>query len=263
MPPVNRGHLFPIFTPLLLTLQFVLWKCPINRQLSFGTDHIDITAVNGYIICLVWCIDATDKDRVMNIGYARASTKDQSFDLQTDALRTAGCKRIFTEVITGVRTQSKVLDEVMAALRPKDVLVVWKLDRLGRSLKHLIEVVNRLIEAKIGLKSLNDPIDTITAQGRWTFNIFASLAEFERELIRERTRAGLSATRARGRKGGRPKGLPAKADITAYAAEVLNNEGELSVRQIAAKLKIPKTTLYSYLRQRGVSIGADRKPESV
>jgi DNA invertase Pin-like site-specific DNA recombinase len=195
----------------------------------------------------------------MKIGYARVSTKDQSFDLQTDAMKKAGCRKIYKEVITGARTQSKVLDEVMATLRPKDLLVIWKLDRLGRSLKHLIEVVNQLNEAKIGLKSLNDPIDTTAAQGRLTFNIFASLAEFERELIRERTHAGLSAARARGRKGGRPKGLPAKAEKTAYAAEVLYNEGELSVRQIASKLNITKTTLYSYLRHRGVTIGAYRK----
>jgi len=195
----------------------------------------------------------------MKIGYARVSTKDQSFDLQADALKKAGCKKIYKEVITGARTQSKVLDEVMATLRPKDVLVIWKLDRLGRSLKHLIEVVNQLNEAKIGLKSLNDPIDTTTAQGRLTFNILAFLAEFERELIRERTQAGLSAARARGRKGGRPKGLPAKAEKTAYAAEVLYNEGELCVRQIAAKLKISKTTLYSYLRYIGVAISDHRR----
>jgi DNA invertase Pin-like site-specific DNA recombinase len=194
----------------------------------------------------------------MKIGYARVSTKDQSFDLQTDALKKAGCKKIYKEVITGARTHSKVLDELLATLRPKDVLVIWKLDRLGRSLKHLIEIVNQLSQAKIGLKSLNDPIDTTTAQGRLTFNIFASLAEFERELIRERTQAGLSAARARGRKGGRPKGLPAKAEKTAYAAEVLYNEGKLSVRQIAAKLNISKTTLYSYLRHRGVAIGGQR-----
>jgi DNA invertase Pin-like site-specific DNA recombinase len=195
----------------------------------------------------------------MKIGYARVSTKDQSFDLQTDALKKAGCKKIFKEVITGARTQSKVLDEVMATLRPKDVLVIWKLDRLGRSLKHLIEIVNQLNQAKIGLKSLNDPIDTTNAHGRLTFNIFASLAEFERELIRERTQAGLSAARARGRKGGRPKGLPAKAEKTAYAAEVLYAEGELSVRQIATKLNISKTTLYSYLRHRGVPIGSKKE----
>jgi DNA invertase Pin-like site-specific DNA recombinase len=107
----------------------------------------------------------------MKIGYARVSTKDQSFDLQTDGLKKAGCKKIYKEVITGARTHSKALEEVMVTLRPKDVLVIWKLDRLGRSLKHLIEVVNQLNEAKIGLKSLNDPIDTTTAQGRLTFNM--------------------------------------------------------------------------------------------
>lgn len=121
--------------------------------------------------------------------------------------------------------------------------------------------MNRLNEAKIGLKSLNDPIDTTTAQGRLTFNTFASLAEFEREVIRERTQAGPSAARVRDRNGDRPKGLTPKAENTAYAAEVLYNEGKLRVRQIADKLNISKTTLYSYLRYRGVSIATYRKPE--
>jgi DNA invertase Pin-like site-specific DNA recombinase len=138
------------------------------------------------------------------------------------------------------------------------VLVIWKLDRLGRSLKHLIEVVDELMTRKIGLKSLNDPIDTTTPQGRLTFNLFASLAEFERDVIRERTKAGLSAARARGRKGGRPKGVPSDAEPTACAAETLYREGKLSIRQIAGRLQISKSTLYSYLRHRGVPIGVYR-----
>ncbi|MZZ17975.1 recombinase family protein [Pseudomonas aeruginosa] len=138
-------------------------------------------------------------------------------------------------------------------------MVIWKLDRLGRSLKHLVELVGELAERKVGLQSLNDPIDTTHAQGRLVFNLFASLAEFERELIRERTQAGLSAARARGRIGGRPKGLPAKAEATAMAAETLYREGRLSVSAIGEKLHISKSTLYSYLRHRGVEIGAYQK----
>jgi DNA invertase Pin-like site-specific DNA recombinase len=133
--------------------------------------------------------------------------------------------------------------------------MIWKLDRLGRSLTHLIEIVNQLLERKVGLKSLNDPIDTTTAQGRLTFNIFAALSEFERDIIWERTNAGLSAARARGRKGGRPKGVPAAAQPTACAAETLYREGKLSTQQIADRLNISKSTLYSYLRYRGVAIG--------
>ncbi len=148
---------------------------------------------------------------------------------------------------------------MLVHVRPGDTVVIWKLDRLGRSLKHLVELVGELAERKVGLQSLNDPIDTTHAQGRLVFNLFASLAEFERELIRERTQAGLSAARSRGRIGGRPKGLPAKAEATAMAAETLYREGRLSVSAIGEKLHISKSTLYSYLRYRGVEIGAYQK----
>ena len=190
----------------------------------------------------------------MKIGYARVSTKDQSFDLQLDALQKAGCERIYREVVSGARAERPVLKQLVENLRRGDVLVIWKLDRLGRSLKHLVGLVNDLHERKIGLQSLNDPIDTTTAQGRLSFNLFASLAEFERDLIRERTQAGLSAARARGRQGGRPKGLSEQAEVTARAAETLYLERQLSVRQICDKLGISRTTLYAYLRHRGVSI---------
>lgn len=129
----------------------------------------------------------------MKIGYARVSTKDQSFDLQVDALRKAECKKIYKEIVSGARAERQVLNDLLQNIRSGDVLVIWKLDRLGRSLKHLIELVNSLLEKNVGLQSINDPIDTTTAQGRLIFNIFASLAEFERDLIRERTQAGLSA----------------------------------------------------------------------
>ena len=190
----------------------------------------------------------------MKIGYARVSTKDQNFGLQIDALQKAGCEKLYPEVVSGARTERPVLDRVVDSLRTGDVLVIWKLDRLGRSLKHLVELVNTLRERGVGLQSLNDPIDTTTPQGRLSFNLFASLAEFERDLIRERTQAGLSAARARGRNGGRPKGLSAQAEATACAAETLYLERKLSVRQIAARLGISKSTLYAYLRYRGVPI---------
>ena len=190
----------------------------------------------------------------MKIGYARVSTKDQNFGLQIDALQKAGCEKLYREVVSGARTERPVLDRVVDSLRTGDVLVIWKLDRLGRSLKHLVELVNTLRERGVGLQSLNDPIDTTTPQGRLSFNLFASLAEFERDLIRERTQAGLSAARARGRNGGRPKGLSAQAEATACAAETLYLERKLSVRQVADRLGISKSTLYAYLRYRGVAI---------
>ncbi len=192
----------------------------------------------------------------MKIGYARVSTKDQNLELQIDALKKAGCEKIYQDIASGAKTERPELNNMIDNLRSGDVLVIWKLDRLGRSLNHLIGLVNSLIEKKIGLQSLNDPIDTTTPQGRLSFNLFASLAEFERDLIRERTNAGLSAARARGRMGGRPKGLPKKAEATACAAETLYKEGVLTVDEIAKKLGIAKSTLYSYLRHRGVTLGS-------
>ena len=191
----------------------------------------------------------------MKIGYARVSTRDQTLDLQVDALKKAGCAKVLTEKMSGAGAERPVLNKLMEALRAGDVLIIWKLDRLGRSLQHLIALVNELLTRKVGLKSLNDPIDTTTATGRLTFNIFASLAEFERDVIRERTKAGLLAARARGRKGGRPKGIASDAEQTACAAETLYREGKLSSQQIANRLSISKSTLYSYLRYRGVAIG--------
>jgi len=197
----------------------------------------------------------------MKIGYARISTKDQNFDLQIDALTEAGCGKIYKEIVSGSRSDRVVLDDLLQNIRPKDVLVVWKLDRLGRSLKHLVELVSDLNEKNVGFQSLNDPVDTTSSQGRLIFNIFASLAEFERDLIRERTQAGLSAARARGKMGGRPKGIPQKAESTTYAAAALYKEGKLSVQEICSQLGISKSTLYSYLRYRGVEIGSHHRAE--
>jgi DNA invertase Pin-like site-specific DNA recombinase len=194
----------------------------------------------------------------MKIGYARISTKEQNLDMQIDALKAAGCEKLYTETVSGGTTSKSerpILTKLLEDLRPNDTLVIWKLDRLGRSLKHLVELVNELGNRNIGLQSLSDPIDTTTAQGRLNFNIFASLAEFEKDLIRERTNAGLIAARARGRLGGRPKGISTQNESTALAAETLYKEGKLSVSQITKQLSISKATLYKYLRYRGVEIG--------
>ena len=144
----------------------------------------------------------------MRIGYARVSTLDQNLELQIDALKNAGCERIFTEKISGKSKDDRPeLNNMFSKLREGDTVIVWKLDRLGRSLTNLIDLISELNKHGVHFLSLNDNINTQTATGRFTFNIFASLAEFEREIIRERTKAGLNATRARGRMGGRTKGL--------------------------------------------------------
>jgi DNA invertase Pin-like site-specific DNA recombinase len=192
----------------------------------------------------------------MRIGYARVSTADQSLDLQRDALLAAGCERIYAETVSGARIDRPELARALDGLRRGDALVVWKLDRLGRSLKDLVALVEAIGAKGAGLVSLSDPIDTTSAQGRLVFSIFAALAEFERSLIVERTRAGLAAARARGRMGGRPPGLSPAARTTAAAAEALYREGRLSVLEIARTLGIGKATLYRYLRHRGVAIGS-------
>lgn len=191
----------------------------------------------------------------MKIGYARVSTKDQSLSMQVEALKKVGCNRIHEEIASGAKTARPVLDEIMRNLREGDTLVIWKLDRLGRNLAHLIHLTTALIEKKVGLISLNDPIDTTTSQGRMIFGFFASLAEFERELIVERTQAGLKSARTRGRKGGRPKGLTKEAMEKATIAEALYKNGTIPVKKIAEQLDISKTTLYLYLRSRNVVIG--------
>ena len=191
----------------------------------------------------------------MKFGYARISTHEQNADMQIDQLQQAGCDEIFCDTASGTRTMRPALEQLLGKIRPGDVIVIWKLDRLGRSLRHLIELVNQLMEKNVGLKSLQDPVDTTNAQGRLIFNLFASLAEFERDLIVERTQAGLAAARARGRTGGRPQGLTDAAQRKAIAAEALYTRGDLSVNAIAENLGISKVTLYRYLKYRGVQVG--------
>jgi DNA invertase Pin-like site-specific DNA recombinase len=184
----------------------------------------------------------------MIYGYARVSTQDQHLHLQTDALKKAGCERIFTEKASAAK-ERPVLAQLLDTLEEGDTLMVWKMDRLARSLRDLIHLVTSFEERGIKFASLQDSIDTSTAQGRLFFNLMASLAQFERELIRERTHAGLSAARARGRSGGRPKGLSASAYKTALAAYSLYQDKDLTVAGIMKQLGIgSKDTLYKYVR---------------
>src|SRR5437879_6014075 len=182
----------------------------------------------------------------MLIGYARVSTLEQTLDLQKDALAKAECSKIFTDTISGAKTERKGLEEALSFLREGDTLVVWKLDRLGRSLNHLIEIITALENKKIGFKSLTESIDTTTPGGKLIFHIFGALAEFERDLIRERTNAGLQAARKRGKKGGRPRKLDHKK---AELAQKLYNDKTNSIDDILQILHIGKTTLYRYIQR--------------
>ena len=197
----------------------------------------------------------------MKIGYARVSTKDQSLNLQTDVLKKAGCELIFTETASGAKTDRIELAKLLSQVRKGDIVVVYKLDRLGRSLKHLLEVVAQLNEKQVGIQSINDAIDTTTSQGRLFFNISGCFAEFERDLIRERTKAGLEAARARGRKGGRRQGMTKEAEQKAILAETYYKEGKMGVNQIATEISVSKMTLYKYLRHRKVEISAYQKKQ--
>ncbi|WP_072691542.1 recombinase family protein [Rhodococcus marinonascens] len=177
------------------------------------------------------------------LGYARVSTSDQDPALQHDALTAAGCFRVWTDTASGTKTQRPHLDAVLDALRPGDTLVVWRLDRLGRSLPHLIELITTLGDRGIGFRSLTETIDTSTPGGKLVFHMFGALAEFEHNLIKERTTAGLAAARARGRIGGRPPTLtPAKR----RQALKMREDG-VSVGEIAEVLGIGRSTLYRTL----------------
>jgi DNA invertase Pin-like site-specific DNA recombinase len=185
----------------------------------------------------------------MLIGYARVSTQDQTLDLQKDALKKIGCTKIFTDTASGTKEERKGLEDALNYVREGDTLVVWRLDRLGRSLKHLIETITELNNRNIGFKSLTENIDTTTSGGKLVFHIFGALAEFERDIIRERTQAGLTAARARGRKGGRPKALTPKK---ARMVQDLYRNKENSIDEICKTLNISRTTLYRYIRNGGL-----------
>lgn len=177
-------------------------------------------------------------------GYARVSTGDQHLDLQRDALDRAGCERIFCDTASGALNERPQLAQVLDALHRGDTLVVWRLDRLGRSLRHLIDTVAQLAERGVGFRSLQESIDTSTSGGKLVFHIFGALAEFERELVRERTQAGLAAARARGRMGGRPRAMtPEKVRL----ARQLYDSREHTVEAIAQTLGVSRASIYRHL----------------
>ena len=192
------------------------------------------------------------------VGYGRVSTGEQDLQLQLDALKTAGCSDvdIYTDKASGARASRPGLDNCLAALQPGDTLVVWRLDRLGRSMPHLVGLVEDLLGKGIGFRSLQDgAIDTTTASGELMFNIFSSLAQFERRLIQERTHAGLAAARARGRLGGRK---PVRADDPrVVTAKRLHKDRSLSIDQVCAMLGISRPTFYRYLALPDI-VGKDR-----
>jgi DNA invertase Pin-like site-specific DNA recombinase len=178
------------------------------------------------------------------LGYARVSTLEQNSRLQTDALKSAGCYRVFTDRASGALDERREFAKLFDQARPGDTVVVWRLDRLGRSLRHLIDTVNSLAERKVGFRSLTENIDTTTSGGKLVFHIFGALAEFERELIRERTTAGLAAARARGRHGGRPTVM--SPDKVATARQMYDSK-EFTVEAIARVLGVSRASIYRHL----------------
>lgn len=181
----------------------------------------------------------------MLIGYARVSTDDQNLDLQRDALNQLKCNQIFEDHVSGIKAEKPGLKKALDYLRHGDILVIWRLDRLSRSLKELIELVGLLESKGIGLKSIQESIDTTSTSGKLIFHVFGALAEFERNLIRERTNAGLAAARARGRKGGRPATLSKEKQELAIK---LYNEKNHTVDKICELMEISKPTLYKYIK---------------
>lgn len=179
----------------------------------------------------------------MLVGYARVSTHDQDPALQHDALEKAGCERVFTETASGAQRDRPELKAALDYMRPGDTLVVWRLDRLARSMKQLIETVEGLENRQVGFRSITESIDTTTSGGKLVFHIFGALAEFERTIIQERTRAGLAAARARGRTGGRP---PVLDDKDKAAAIALLRDPEIPVKEVARRLGISLAALYHH-----------------
>ena len=186
--------------------------------------------------------------RAMLIGYARVSTQEQTLDLQKDALEKLGCIKIFSDVVSGAKAERTGLHEALEYVREGDTLVVWRLDRLGRSLKHLIEAITKLNNRKIGFKSITENIDTTTSGGKLVFHIFGALAEFERDIISERTNAGLSAARARGRLGGRPKAKMLDSLKKVALAQSLYENKNNTIDEICKTLNVSRATLYRYIK---------------
>lgn len=181
----------------------------------------------------------------MILGYARVSTQDQNLDMQIDALKKYGCERIFQEKITGTKKERPQLDELLKLLRAGDKLVIYKLDRISRSTKHLIELSERFESEGVQFVSIQDNIDTSSPMGRFFFRVMASISELERDIISERTKAGLSSARARGRNGGRPK---AKKENVKTALKMYNSK-DYSISEIVKATGISQATLYRYINQ--------------
>lgn len=182
----------------------------------------------------------------MKIGYARVSTVDQHLHMQEDALKSAGCEEIYRDVVSGAKSDRPGLNDALAFAREGDTIVVWKLDRLGRSVQHLIQTITELNKKKIGFKSLQENIDTLTSGGKLIFHIFSALAEFERDLIRERTDAGLKAARARGRLGGRP---PTLDNRQINRMIEMYDEQKNTVAEICKIYDISRPSFYNYLKK--------------
>lgn len=184
----------------------------------------------------------------MKIGYTRVSTNDQNLDLQTDALKAAGCKKIFSDQgVSGAKAERPGLDKALEQIRKKDTLVIWRLDRLGRSLRDLLSIVERLKERGANFASIQDGFDTSTASGKMVFSVIGAMAEYERNLIRERTTAGLAAARARGRMGGRPKALD-KSQVKVAIA--LAEAGDLTINEICEQVGCSRSTYYRQVSPR-------------
>ena len=184
----------------------------------------------------------------MNVGYARVSTADQTLNLQMDALKKAECGQIYTDTASGAKAERKGLEDALSYVREGDILVVWRLDRLGRSLKHLIEAITRLNDRKIGFKSITENIDTTTSGGKLVFHIFGALAEFERDIIKDRTKAGLHAARVRGRLGGRPKAKTLDTPKKVALAQSLYENEDNTIDEICRTLNVSRATLYRYIK---------------
>jgi DNA invertase Pin-like site-specific DNA recombinase len=197
------------------------------------------------------------RENAMLVGYARVSTREQNQALQLDALQAAACERVYTGKASGAQRERPELKAALDYAREGDTLVVWKLDRLARSIRQLIETVEDLEQRKIGLRSLTEAIDTTTPGGRLVFHVFAALAEFERSVIRERTTAGLEAARARGRRGGRPRSLN-EGDLA--AAKAMLRDPSITVEEVARRLGVGAATLYRHLPGGRSSLEEDGAP---
>lgn len=201
----------------------------------------------------------------MKIGYARVSTEDQKLDLQINALNEAGCKQIFQEKISGAKKKRPELSRMLEMIREGDEVIVYKLDRLGRSLSNLVEIINLLMEKKVKFRTLTDNIniDDESPMGKLMFHIFASFAEYERNINIERTRAGLAAAQLRGVSLGRPKGLSKEAEKKAISAVYYYEKGELSITQICKLLEVSQTTFYRYIRLKGSKDSAKKRANAI